>query len=249
MIGRSGALHAGIRSASVILLLSLAALQLGDAAPLAAQSCLGRGVGGLAARAVVAEAARVEYRGAAGSGADAGAGYWANPGGPIAYSVGYARRLLDGADPHIARGKIAFEFGAPPRLPPGAGVCITGGVQASLYDEHQHNQSWRIVSVPLGAALGLVIPVSRTTRIYPFIHPSVSLSFHDTRHYGSPETPGSDGELYTGPLPHMVLEVGAGFARGPVVGRLRFGGTHRPVDEAKPPIPDLRAALEMGIRF
>lgn len=228
--------------------LGLAALILAAAAPLAAQSCLGRGVGGLAARAVVGEVARVEYRGAAGSGTDFGAGYWANPGGPLAYSVAYARRFLDGPDPHTARAELAFEVGSPGWLPPGGGACITGGLEGSVYDMPEHDESWRIVSLPVGLALGFVAPVTRTARIYPFVHPRITFTSSTRRH--DPQHSLDFGRLLpVDPLVRVVVDAGAGLARGPLVGRLRVGGTLRTVGEARPPIPNLRAALEIGIRF
>lgn len=205
-------------------------------------------MGGLAARAVLGEVARVEHRGTAGSGTDFGAGYWANPGGPLAYSVAYARRVLDGPDPHTARAELAFETGAPGWLPPGGGACITVGLEGSVYDVSEHDESWRIVSLPVGVAMGFVVPVTTGSRMYPFVHPRVSFTSTTRRH--DPQDPlGSPRVVAAGPLVRVVVDAGAGIARGPLVGRLRVGGTLRSVGEARPPIPDFRVGLEMGIRF
>lgn len=203
------------------------------AAPAAAQVCLGQPVGGLAARAVVGEVALVRYSGADGDdGFDIGAAYWANPRGFIAYSAGYARRMLDGRDGHIARLRLAAELPQTAALPPGASTCLTAGVTGAWFDALEGGGEDDAVSFPVGAAVGFLVPLGPTARLHPYLHPQIVLG--DT---------GGDGSAAPS------IEGGFGFASGALVGRARVVTSFGEAGADRAPLPDLRAGLELGIRF
>lgn len=212
-----------------------------------AQACAGRGIGGLVGRATVADVAYVRYQEAVGaasveggaSGTDVGAAYWANPGGFIAYSVAYARRLMPGTDSDVARLGLIAELPWRAILPPGGGICLTAGVSASWYDPADPADERRAISVPLGVAAGFVVPAGPTTRFYPYVHPRLVLTDHR----------GGEGGRPSDPAVRLGVESGLGFARGPLVGRARAGAALRPVGSARPPQPDLRVGVELGMRF
>lgn len=205
---------------------------LSAATPAAAQVCLGRPVGGLAARAVVGEAALVRYSGAGGDdGFDVGAAYWANPRGFIAYSAGYARRMLEGRDGHVARFGLAAELPQTGALPPGASTCFTAGVTGAWFDALEGGGEHDAVSFPIGAAVGFVVPLGPTARLHPYLHPRLVL--------------GDTGDGAAAPS----IEGGFGFASGPLVGRARVATSFDEAGAYRAPLPDLRAGLELGIRF
>jgi hypothetical protein len=211
-----------------------------------AQACVGRPIGGLAGRAIVADVAHVRYEEAVGaadveggaSGMDVGAAYWANPGGFIAYSIGYARRLMPGTDSDVARLGLVAELPPTRILPPGGGICLTSGISGSWYAPPDPADERRVISVPLGVAAGFVVPAGPTARFYPYVIPRLVL----TDYRGGPTQP-SD------PTIRPAVEAGLGFARGPLVGRARVGTALRGVGSARPPLPDLRIGVELGMRF
>lgn len=216
-------------------------------APAHAQACVGRPIGGLVARALVSEVAHVRYEAAVGAadledgatGADVGGGYWANPAGFLAYSVGYARRLMPGTDADVARLGLVAELPTPGILPPGGGLCLTSGVSGSRYDPPDPADERRSVSVPIGIAAGVVVPAGPRTRFYPYVNPRLVLT--DSR--------GGDRPHAADPWSRAAVEAGVGFARAALVGRARVGVSAGGVGTARPPMADLRAGIEAGIRF
>lgn len=212
--------------------------------PAAAQACVGRPVGGLAAGAVVAEVAHARYDAAAGTedgarGSDVGAGFWANPRGFLAYSAGYTRRIMAGGDANLARLGIVAELPPSGILPPGGGFCLVSGVSGSWYEPVDPDDRRRTISVPLGIAAGLVIPAGSTTRLYPYLSPQLVLSSTGGGSYPRPADPSSG----------VGIESGVGFARAAVVGRGRVRVSVPRVGPSRPPFPDLGVGVELGIRF
>lgn len=197
------------------------------------QACVGRPIGGLAARALVAEIAAVRD-GAGSVGADLGGALWANPGGFTAYSAAYARRTIAGGDAHVAELQLLAELPSGTLLPPGGGLCLTTGLAAAWHDSPDPSGDERAIAFPAGIAAGFVVPMGPTFRVYPYLNPRVLV-------------PGAPGESRA--AVRAAIEGGFGFARRALVGRLRVARSFGSPDDARPPFPRTRAALELGIRF
>jgi hypothetical protein len=216
---------------------------LAGTAPVAGQVCLGRPIGGLAGHALVAQTAYAVYDlDERVQGADLGAEYWGNPRGFAAYSAGYTRRFMreGGPDLNIARARLVAELPRIPRLPPGAGACLTAGASGAWAEDAPRGANLTAYAFPLGVAVGMTVPAGATSRVYPYLHPRVAIA------RGDGEALGFDfSERYTA----LLVEAGMGYARGPLVGRLRLLLGRRPDGAGIGPIPDLRAGIEAGIRF
>lgn len=225
------------RTAFLVLLLSLAA------APAGAQVCIGRPIGGLAGHAAVAQAGYAAYDlDERLSGVDVGASYWGNPRGFIAYSAGFARRFMEGGggDLDLVRADASAELPALVRLPPGAGGCLTAGAAGAWIRDQLAGTDFSALSLPIGLGFGLTLPAGAEARLHPYLHPQLVFTTSDGEVIGFEVT-----ERYTS----VALEAGVGFARGPVVGRLRLLAGDRPEGAGLGPIPDFRGGLEVGIRF
>jgi hypothetical protein len=197
------------------------------------QACVGRPIGGLAARALVAEIAAV--RDSAGSvGADLGGAFSANPGGFTAYSASYARRAISGGDAHLAELQLLAELPSGALLPPGGGLCLTTGLAAAWHDSPDPAGQKRVIAFPAGIAAGLLVPMGPTFRVYPYLNPGVVVT-------------GTSGESRGGA--RAAIEGGLGFARRAMIGRLRVARSFGSAHGSRPPFPRTRAALELGIRF
>jgi hypothetical protein len=197
------------------------------------QACVGRPVGGLAARALLAEIAVVRDS-ARSAGADAGGAFWANPGGFTAYSASYARRTVSGGDAHVAELQLLAELPSANFLPPGGGLCLTTGLAAAWHDSPDSSGEERTVALPAGFAAGMLVPLGPALRVYPYLNPRLVVT-------------GSRGEA--GGRARASFEGGLGFARRAIVGRVRLARIFGSADGTRPPFPELRAALELGIRF
>lgn len=211
--------------------------------PAGAQACLGRGIGGLAGHAVVGQAAYASYDlGDRADGADLGAALWGNPRGLVAYSAGYTRRFMNGSGPDldVAGAMLSAELPRIPLLPPGAGACVTVGGAGAWAADAPPGTELESYSLPLGLAVGLTVPAGPISRLYPYLHPRLVLARADGAAFGFDVE-----ERYTA----FALEGGLGFARGPLVGRVRILFGARPDGVGISPLPDLLAGLEAGIRF
>lgn len=211
--------------------------------PTVAQTCLGRAIGGLAGHALVGQLAYSAYQlDQRVSGIDLGAAYWGNPRGFAAYSAGYTRRVMreGGPDLDIANARAVAEVPRVPLLPPGAGVCLTAGAAGAWAGDAAGGTDLTAYAFPIGLAIGLTVPAGTAARLYPYLHPQVVVARADGEVFGFEVS-----ERYTA----LVVEGGAGYARGPFVGRLRVLLGSRPDAAGIGPIPDLRAGLEAGIRF
>lgn len=212
-------------------------------APAAAQTCLGRAIGGVAGHAVVGQLAYAAYDlDQRVNGIDLGAAYWGNPGGFTAYSAGYNRRFMGdgGPDLDVANVRAVAELPRVRPLPPGAGACLTVGAAGARASAGIGGADLTAYAFPIGLAVGLTLPAGPTSRIYPYLHPQVVIARSDGEVFGF-----EFSERYTA----LVVEGGMGFARGPLLGRLRILLGGRPDEAGIGPLPDLRAGVEAGIRF
>jgi hypothetical protein len=86
-------------------------------------------------------------------GTELGADYRANPGGPLAYAVGYSRRGLGDADEglHVGMAEVTFRAPLPPTLP--VAVCARAGVAGARFAQAGSGTEYTNYTVPLGVVV------------------------------------------------------------------------------------------------
>lgn len=241
---------------------ALAAVAL-SVAPAAAQVCLGRGIGGLAARAVVAHAEAVRWdshpvSGDDPTGTEVGVEYAGNPRAPIAYSVGAGRRILSGDlhDATVAAAELNLLLPQFPGVPQGAGLCATAGVHAAwgagdfaasspVDGAAEAELDLNSHAIPIGLALGITLPLTPATRLYPFVAPAAIY----TRYPVVTRPPLAAPYTNTRSAVVFGIRAGIGLARGRLIARALGSWTDQPDDAAITALPSRAVSLELGLRF
>lgn len=221
-------------------LAALAALAL--SAPAAAQGCIGAAVPD-GARALQLTAGTASYAVGSGvDGTDLGLAYRANPRGPLAYGVEYARRTLGEADAPANVGSAMVALRAPdlPLVPALLALCVRAGVEAARVSQEESLTEYTNVTVPLALVVELPLPVAPGATLVPYAAPQYLYSR-------------TSGEVFAAPLEETGtgwgIEAGAGLRLGRFTVGAGYLSTDLPAALGTPALPRERVFVRAGVLF
>lgn len=151
---------------------ALAALALLVPAAARAQGCVGAPVPDRARTLQLqAGASTVDAGGEFGS-TDLGAGYRANPAGPLAYSAEYLLRSVGEGDTrvHTVSGAVAYRLPLPVNL---LTACARTGLGAAFLGDDPSGSSYANFTVPAALVLELPLPLAPGRMLTPYVAPQL----------------------------------------------------------------------------
>jgi hypothetical protein len=216
----------------------LAALAALAPAAAGAQGCIGAPVpeGRRAVQAVVGSSAY--DLGEEVDGTELGVDYRANPGGPLAYAVGYSRRGLGDADEGLHVGTADVSYRVPLNFP--VALCARAGLGVGRFSQGGSGTEYTNFTLPLGAVVEYALPLGEGRALVPYVSPLYLYSSTSGESFGS-ELEGTDSGF--------GVEAGAGVRFGrAVVGAGYFTSDLGP-NLATPAYPEQRLFVRAGIVF